>query len=61
MYSWTKISYPSTADVYLHYESLWLFNSKIGSLFQWKKRENRFSLARYFAARAPFSLVYTDR
>lgn len=34
-----------------------MFNSEIGSLFQRKKRENRFSLAHYFAARAPFSLL----
>ena len=34
-----------------------MFNSDIGSLFQRKKRENRFSLAHYFAARAPFSLL----
>lgn len=34
-----------------------MFHSKIGSLFQQKKRKNRFSLAHYFAACAPFSLL----
>lgn len=34
-----------------------MFYSKIGSLFQQKKWKNCFSLAHYFAACAPFSLL----